>query len=363
LIITDVSRSLDAALFFQPPSLTLLDVLLWCYAARKCSVVGHLIVGIGCQCFALANSYGGFLVATILITFGGPGIQLSIVHLCSLFPKNQYFALCSINGSISFSFIVFVAFAAIWEATKVSFRTLFQVQALIIFASMLVSWMVWPDKPYKLPPATDNHEMTLEDQLVEAFTTHGHLFTEQSLDSFLREGDKQLQRHDSFIESKNALARGEDLLVDLKDMPFWKQLGSGTYLRAVFTFLTSCFMANFYVASISTEVSNRGGTAAVPDDLTGQIPFLNSFHSLLLACRFRRVHDCRTARIDADLHLDHVRRRGCFAPGRVANGPSRLGSLHGRDARTWANPSHCIGMVGQSTLLSGRQVSQSVICS
>ena len=195
-------------------------------------------------------------MATILIAFGGPGIQLSIVHLCNLFPSNQYLALSSINGSISFSFDVFAVFAMIWETTNVSFRTLFGVQAGVIFVSMMLSWLIWPDKPYDMPISSPKRyrEPTLEEQLVEATTAHQHVMAEQSLDSYLRESGPQLVRHNSFVESKKALAMGHELLVNLKDMPFWKQLTSGTYVRAVGTFVVTCFLANFYVASISTEV-------------------------------------------------------------------------------------------------------------
>ena len=226
------------------------------YGPRKCSMLAHFIVGLGCATFAMAQSFPGFLISTMLITFGGPGIQLSIVHLCALFPSNQYLALSSINGSISFSFSVFAAFAAIWQATDVSFRTLFAVQAIVVFLSLLTSWFVWPDEPYGAPPADKNyHEPSLEEQLVEATTAHRHILAEQSLDSFLRQGDdRQLIKHHSFIESKKALDMGQDLLVNLKDLPFWKQFTSATYIRTVFTFLINCFLANFYVASISTEV-------------------------------------------------------------------------------------------------------------
>ena len=242
------SIGMFSSLFMGP----ILDI----YGPRKCSVIAHIFVGLGCAIFATAHSYLGFLVGTVLITFGGPGIQLSIVHLCNLFPSNQYLALTTINGSISFSFDVFAAFAAIWQATDISFRTLFGLHTCIIFLSLCVSWLVWPDETYESPQLSkEYHEPSLEEQLVEATTAHRHILAEQSLESFLREGDKQqLLRHHSFIESKKALAIGDELLVNLKDMPFWKQLSSGTYIRAVVTFVITCFLANFYVASISTEV-------------------------------------------------------------------------------------------------------------
>lgn len=258
------------------------------YGPRKCSVLAHFIVGMGCATFAFAQSFAGFLIGTLMINFGGPGIQLSIVHLCSLFPENQYLALSSMNGSISFSFAVFAAFAAIWQATEVSFRLLFGAHAIIIFLSMLLSWWIWPDRPYETPPAPKNsryHKPTLEEQLVESATAHRQHLMEQSLNSFLRQGDRQLVSHHSFVESKKALDMGDELLVNLKDQPFWKQFTSGKYIRAVLTFLITCFLANFYVASISTEVRLRRTLCGRQEPLRYQwiLCFIHSFN-LIPSC-------------------------------------------------------------------------------
>lgn len=263
LLVSDAHLSFDQTTFIFSLSSSLgmfssllMGPVLDIYGPRFCSVLAHFIVGTGCAVFAAANSFGAFLIATILITFGGPGIQLSIVHICNLFPSNQYFALSSVNGSISFSFLVFAAFAAIWETTEISFRTLFGAHAMIVFLSMMASWFIWPDRPYDMPASPKSYrEPTIEELLVQAMTAHRHsLASEQPLESFLREGDRLLASHHSFSESRKAIEMGDELLISLKDMPFWKQLTSGSYIRAVLTFLTTCFLANLYVASISTEV-------------------------------------------------------------------------------------------------------------
>jgi hypothetical protein len=41
----------------------------------------------------------------------------------------------------------------------------------------------------------------------------------------------------------------------LKDQPFHKQIFSASFFRSSIVFLVTSFIANFYVASISTEVS------------------------------------------------------------------------------------------------------------
>ena len=263
LLVSDAKLSFDetTTIFSLASSVGMFSSLLMgpildYFGPRYCSVLAHFTVGMGCALFAVAHSFEAFLAGTILISFGGPGIQLSIVHICNLFPSNQYFALSAVNGSISFSFLVFAAFAAIWEATEISFRTLFGAHALIIFLSMMLSWSVWPDRPYDMPSSPKNyHEPTIEELLVQAVTAHKHsLATEQPLNSFLREGDRRLNSHHSFVESRKAIDMGNELLIDLKDMPFFTQMTSGSYIRAVLTFLTTCFLANLHVASISTEV-------------------------------------------------------------------------------------------------------------
>ena len=79
------------------------------FGPRVCSVTSHVAIAAGCQLFAASTAFTGFALATCLIAFGGPGIQVSIVHLANLFPKNQFTALAMLNGTISISMSVFAA--------------------------------------------------------------------------------------------------------------------------------------------------------------------------------------------------------------------------------------------------------------
>ena len=96
------------------------------------------------------------------------------------------------------------------------------------------------------------------------------LSIEQPLDSYLRndvvrDGHNHLIRYDrtdSFKAAETALKKGDKDMaykISLKDQPFFKQLWSATYFRAVLIFFVSCFVTNFYVASLSTEVCSRFG--------------------------------------------------------------------------------------------------------
>jgi len=239
-------------------STLVLGIFLDRFGPRICSVVSNLAVCIGCQLFALADDFGNFCFATCLMSFGGPGIQISIVHLANLFPDNQYFVLCCLNGTISISFAVLAIFDYLWEKyASLNFRTLFGTYSLVIIASAIISAVYWPDKPYE-PPLDDLDlilEPTPEEAYIEASTAHPHLL-EQPLDSYLRKDPShRLERHESYLISKEAIESGNGSLISPKDQPFRRQLRSSTYIRALFVFIILCFLANFYIASISTEAS------------------------------------------------------------------------------------------------------------
>jgi len=225
---------------------------------RLCSVAGQACILAGVFFFAVARGFAGFALATCLIAFGGPGIQLSIVHVANLFPQNQYLVLCGLNGCISVSVCVFAAFDWLYaNAPNATVHVLFGSYLPVVLASLVASALVWPDRPYEPPPAPEHDRSwkpTPEDVFVEAELAHQHLL-EQPLDSYLRtKSNPRFSRTDSYMMSEEAIEHGKEALISLKDQPFLKQLTSATYIRSVLVFVVTCFLANFYVASFSTEV-------------------------------------------------------------------------------------------------------------
>jgi MFS family permease len=227
------------------------------YGPRVCSVIANACIGIGCQLFAISTEFKSFAIATLFMSFGGPGIQVSIVHLANLFPENQFLTLSFLNGTISFSFAVFAAFDYLWETyPAVTYRALFQYFCLLIVLSLIASVLYWPDSPFeKQEKRASISEPSAEEDYIEAHTAYQYLM-EQPLDSYLRTDPhhREVHRSMSYIFSQKAIESGNVNLASLKDQPFHKQLFSGTYIRALLCFITSCFLANFYVGSISTEV-------------------------------------------------------------------------------------------------------------
>ena len=84
------------------------------------------------------------------------------------------------------------------------------------------------------------------------------LHIEQPLDSYLRDSRKVVHKSQSFYASEKVLRSGHDEdvpLVTLKDQPFWTQVLSPSYFRALIVFFATSYTTNLYVASISTDVS------------------------------------------------------------------------------------------------------------
>jgi len=257
----------DSTMIFSMASCTgmastlLLGFVLDKFGPRVCSVISHITIAAGFQLFAISNDFKGFAIGTSLIAFGGPGVNISIVHLANLFPQNQFTALAMLNGTISVSASVFGIFSWFWETYLwITYRQLFGTYSILVVLSLLASLAFMPDFSFKAPKPEESkrHDAahhTVEDDYIEAETAHIRWMTEQPLNSYLRQENAALARSNSFLVSKKALESGVLNMVSLKDAPFVKQLFSGYYQRGNAFFVTCCLLANFYVASITIEVS------------------------------------------------------------------------------------------------------------
>ena len=298
----DATRIFSLASSTAMVSTLLLGAILDRYGPRICSVLANLTIVMGFGLVAIGtslrhiqeDSWSLILCAMgfCFLAFGGPGIQVSIVHVANLFPQNQYLLLSGLNGCMSLSFSVFTVFDIVWELSnhRIGISQLFGVYAILVAVPSLVASMwFWPDEPFEAPKRKQKKRMekndssdddessvflthvddrglwhpTLEDEFVEATTAHLHLM-EQPLDSYLRSSqqDRRLLRSESYILSRQSFDQGLDLnLLSLKDRPFYQQVTSPTYIRCLLFLLITCFLANFYVASFSTEVRYRESIA------------------------------------------------------------------------------------------------------
>lgn len=237
------------------------------YGPRVCSMISHIIIGVGCVIFATASNFAQFAIGACLISLGGPGVQISVINFANLFPNNHFLALNILCGTICVSFAVLEFFNWLWEVSMgtISYSMMFGGLAVVSMVSMVASAIFYPDQSYedtnhqsKANTETLKHH-TPQEEYFEAATAH-HYLIEQPIDSFLRSGssadsNKELENRQSYKISKHALLYGEASMISLKDRPFRQQLFSGCYIRILLVFVVTSFLANFYIASFSTEVS------------------------------------------------------------------------------------------------------------
>jgi MFS family permease len=264
----------------------LLGIVLDKYGPRFASLLSNIIIAVGIQTIALAESYTAFAIGACTVAFGGPGIQASVVSFANLFPNAQFFVMSIVNGSIAVSFAILPIFNQIWKVYGTSYQTMFQTYLLVVIASGIGSLLLLPDEPFqsikedddlgdlllsqqeeddhtilpqtppptrRITPRSMKQAMSPEKLVMESVNHVNHLF-EQPLNSFLR-SDPSLERHESFMLSKKAIEKGMPGLVSLKDLPFMGQVTSGSYIRSLTVFVVTSFFANFYIAAITTEVS------------------------------------------------------------------------------------------------------------
>ncbi|CAB9503301.1 Major Facilitator Superfamily [Seminavis robusta] len=300
-----------------------LGPILDAYGPRACLVVAHVLVVLGCACFALSTEMWQFSLSVICIAFGGPGVGLSIIHNANLFPKNQFLAVSVLAGSITLSFSVLAMLNSIWELWHVGFRSLFGGYSLVAAVMLLGTVLISPDAPYEKEEAGDDdnsifsfdspnqddfyHPSAEEDYVDAALYTYAHhhehpfLMTDQSLRSTLRrdgldddDDDEEdcneqsalhknkspLRKHQSFLLSKKAVqSHNEKALqaMSLKDQPFLVQLRSSTFARGVLIFMVTSFLANFTIASLNTELEDLAQfPVGVQHDLSQQFTWLLS---------------------------------------------------------------------------------------
>lgn len=279
---TNIFAMVASTSMFSP---LLMGIVLDKYGPRVESVISNIIIGIGIQTIALAESYATFAVGACTVAFGGPGIQAAVVSFSNLFPDTRYFVMSTVNGSIAISFAILPVFNLFWEVFGIGYRTMFQSYLLVVILSGIGSFLLLPDEPFESIGDEDDLAALLlrqEDgpfdsgahlqsqkvitplmdqvltpaELVMESTKHVNNLTEQPLCSFLRDDPcHQLVRQESFVLSKKAIEKGLPSLVSLKDLPFLQQMTSGSYIRTLIVFVAASFTANFYIDSITTEVS------------------------------------------------------------------------------------------------------------
>ncbi|KAL3906362.1 MAG: hypothetical protein SGILL_009299 [Bacillariaceae sp.] len=316
-----VDPSLTSHIFSYSASMAMisaffLGIVLDVFGPRICSIASCSFITAGCVLLAISQSTPMLAIGFCVLSFGGPGICSSIIHIANLFPSQKNLVISCLSGSIALSFSVLSVFDYLWHFHGVSFHALFGYYAILAGTLTLGSFLMYPDETYKEEDIQDDNDDEDDDQMslsedegeekADFDTEETHLLVKTSLsqqssvtqspttvtslrrvvslssipenqhhheshiqafgtpylqheplDSYLR----PYTRTESFMISQQAMAQSNrdedvDMAISLKDQPFWKQLMSGTYLRSSILFWICTFVTNFYVSSLSTELAD-----------------------------------------------------------------------------------------------------------
>lgn len=190
------------------------------YSPKVCSIISNTLVGFGCFVFVSKQIEVYMIyVGAALIGIGGPGVQLSLIHLSNLYPERENTALSFMTGTINLSFLVFPLIANLWRVHQVSFQMMFHLLGVLILATVVLSFFFLPNITYeKVNSSSDGgNKGESNDGSEDDDTVTDHIHT-------LKTCREQLQT-----------------------LKF-------TFLVVFFT--VTSFFANFYIGSISIEVRN-----------------------------------------------------------------------------------------------------------
>lgn len=77
----------------------LLGIVLDAYGPRACSIISIALVMGGFILFGISNdTFYAYVPAIMMIAFGGPGVQSSIIHLSNLYPTRKATVTSVITG-------------------------------------------------------------------------------------------------------------------------------------------------------------------------------------------------------------------------------------------------------------------------
>lgn len=213
--------SLAAAVNYVAP--LFLGLVLDNFGPRACSFLANAIVAGGLAVFAMGSTFGTYAFGICLVAFGGPSVQQALLHIGNMFGNRRYFVMGMVAESITLSFAVFPVLDLAWEQIPADygFRVLFFGLSAIVVLSSIGSLLLWPDAPYEI--FGQGAEESDTDDETEALKTE-------------------------------ALRPDQSEAEALKTASFKEQVTSAIYLRLVFFFMVTSWLANFYIATVTVEV-------------------------------------------------------------------------------------------------------------
>ncbi|CAB9513172.1 Major Facilitator Superfamily [Seminavis robusta] len=211
--------SLAAAVNYIAP--LFLGLVLDYYGPRACSFLSNAIVAAGLAIFSMASSFPIYALGICLVAFGGPSVQQCLLHIGNMFAERRFFVMGMVAESITLSFAVFPLMDIAWENLPdgKGFRILFAGLSALVVVSAICSLLLWPDAPYEVP------------------------------------NEKEPAGEDEPLVKKPTAEANKDAL---KNGTFKEQVTSGVYIRLCIFFIVTSWWANFYIATVTTELGDQG---------------------------------------------------------------------------------------------------------
>lgn len=243
----------------------LLGIVLDAYGPRICSVISISIVMLGFLLFgASSEGFPAFLPAVVLIAFGGPGVQSSIIHLSNLYPTHKATITSVITGSFNLSFIVFFVFDRLWALAGLSYQVIFLSYGAVCVVALGISLLLWPDKPFSFGEQLQEEEVQ-PDQLKPGGTKIGPI---RAPSVFIRKGPstpKMFHKGKAapapapaqVTEATGLLGKEAPAKESLKESgTIWEQFRSAAFMRVTTFIVVGSFWANFYIGTIDIQLAD-----------------------------------------------------------------------------------------------------------
>lgn len=260
----------------------LLGALLDAYGPRMCSALSILLVTLGFLLFAASTpAWPTHLPAVILIAFGGPGVQSSIIHLSNLYPAAKATVTSVITGSFNLSFFVFFVFDRLWDKFGLSYQQIFLGYSAVCLAALLVSLLLWPDQPFSFDAQVlEEAAHAKPEQLSQLAAAKVGPIRAPSV--FKKTTLGRLPTHRVGATGPLTSATGQEVAVpppqpvpkpapsettglldasggsggSIKEASFWEQLRSAPFLRVTAFIVVGSFWANFYIGTIDIQLAD-----------------------------------------------------------------------------------------------------------
>ena len=242
------------------------------YNPKICSIISNVIVGLGCFIFVSSASKEApvalYLGCTRMMGCGGPGVQLSLIHLSNLFPGKENTVMSFMTGTINLSFVVLPIINSVWSSTHVSYQLLFRFLGGGILTMALVSVWVWPNVTYhRLEYSNVNNDE--KESCIDCDSDKDESFCSSDCSDINMEISLSHQGPINILETEHNLVdvkhrsthAAQSMCVPVDGKPiqlleqgFVEQVFSGRLIRLATFFVVTSFWANYYIGSMTIEV-------------------------------------------------------------------------------------------------------------